>query len=416
MRSRAVSVVCMLLGLCLLPAGIGAAMGQQGEAKAGLSSGLSRAASEQAGLFSDYFARSRSISLLLARNPAFRHFYELPGSREAKLHAGGQVVEEVNQALAAVEELFPDSISETCFIEHTGAEVARMVRGERATLDDLSLEEAKNPFFAPVMAMKPGQVHQSKPYLSADTNEWVIANATPLAVGGVNRATVHFEVSLDSFRRAAGLNGLADVVVVDSATGAVIIDSRHEQLPGTKLGRPGDARFRQVSNEAHHGAVMVGDRQAAFHRIPTAGGNVNDWTVYAVARSSAGPLFGVDSWTYGVIAAALALLVFGGVTARRGRRQLVADAMTDALTTLGNRRAILADMPALIRNATLARPLLLILFDLNGFKAYNDSFGHPAGDALLTRLGVALGKSMAGRGRAYRLGGDEFCVLATLGT
>jgi two-component system, cell cycle response regulator len=50
------------------------------------------------------------------------------------------------------------------------------------------------------------------------------------------------------------------------------------------------------------------------------------------------------------------------------------------------------------------------MFDLNGFKRYNDTFGHAAGDALLTRLGTRLSEAAA-PGSAYRLGGDEFCVL-----
>ena len=54
---------------------------------------------------------------------------------------------------------------------------------------------------------------------------------------------------------------------------------------------------------------------------------------------------------------------------------------------------------------------LLALFDLDGFKVYNDSFGHPAGDALLARLAERLHAFAARQGRAYRLGGDEFCLL-----
>jgi len=54
------------------------------------------------------------------------------------------------------------------------------------------------------------------------------------------------------------------------------------------------------------------------------------------------------------------------------------------------------------------------MFDLDGFKAYNDTYGHNTGDALLRRLGDRLAATMAGRGQSYRMGGDEFCVLAAV--
>ena len=84
--------------------------------------------------------------------------------------------------------------------------------------------------------------------------------------------------------------------------------------------------------------------------------------------------------------------------------------MTDALTGLGNRRRLLTDLDEVLEPTT--PPTLLVIFDLDGFKGYNDSFGHPAGDALLARLGRKLGRVRGDRGGAYRLGGDEFCVLA----
>jgi two-component system cell cycle response regulator len=52
-----------------------------------------------------------------------------------------------------------------------------------------------------------------------------------------------------------------------------------------------------------------------------------------------------------------------------------------------------------------------VLLDLDGFKSYNDTFGHPAGDSLLTRVGTRLAQATDGQGRAYRLGGDEFCSI-----
>jgi two-component system cell cycle response regulator len=52
------------------------------------------------------------------------------------------------------------------------------------------------------------------------------------------------------------------------------------------------------------------------------------------------------------------------------------------------------------------------MLDLDGFKAYNDSFGHPAGDVLLAQLGRELEAAAASSGgTAYRPGGDEFCAL-----
>jgi diguanylate cyclase (GGDEF)-like protein len=86
------------------------------------------------------------------------------------------------------------------------------------------------------------------------------------------------------------------------------------------------------------------------------------------------------------------------------------EAMTDALTGLGNRRRLTTDLEAAFKGNASGDPSLLLLFDLDGFKAYNDTFGHLAGDELLARLGARLRHAVDGVGRAYRLGGDEFCA------
>ncbi|MDP9490664.1 MAG: diguanylate cyclase [Actinomycetota bacterium] len=85
------------------------------------------------------------------------------------------------------------------------------------------------------------------------------------------------------------------------------------------------------------------------------------------------------------------------------------DAETDSLTGLANRRRLLLDLENRIEAAV---PTILLLFDLDGFKAYNDAFGHPAGDSLLHRLAQKLGEAAEPFGTAYRMGGDEFCVIA----
>ena len=90
------------------------------------------------------------------------------------------------------------------------------------------------------------------------------------------------------------------------------------------------------------------------------------------------------------------------------------EALTDSLTGLGNRRRLMLALDEVLRSPNAEAPRALLLLDLNGFKRYNDTFGHPRGDALLLRLGAKLRDAVAPEGHAYRLGGDEFCVLTTL--
>jgi two-component system cell cycle response regulator len=91
------------------------------------------------------------------------------------------------------------------------------------------------------------------------------------------------------------------------------------------------------------------------------------------------------------------------------------EALTDALTGLRNRRSLMEDLEVLIAEASAEDDRALVLFDLDGFKLYNDTFGHPAGDVLLARLGRRLREAVCAHGRVYRLGGDEFCALVRPG-
>jgi two-component system, cell cycle response regulator len=95
----------------------------------------------------------------------------------------------------------------------------------------------------------------------------------------------------------------------------------------------------------------------------------------------------------------------------RENKSLLEQVRTDSLTGLSNRGRMEVDLDAEIERASIEHPIKLFLFDLNGFKRYNDTFGHPAGDELLTRLGHTLSEAVGEDGTAYRIGGDEFCVL-----
>ncbi|WP_337057985.1 sensor domain-containing diguanylate cyclase [Pseudomonas sp. USHLN015] len=88
-------------------------------------------------------------------------------------------------------------------------------------------------------------------------------------------------------------------------------------------------------------------------------------------------------------------------------------ALTDALTGLWNRRAILAEIPRLLALAQREERYLLVgVVDLDGFKAINDTHGHQAGDLFLALVARKLQGSLRTSDMLGRTGGDEFIVVA----
>ncbi|MGM0702088.1 MAG: diguanylate cyclase domain-containing protein [Pseudomonadota bacterium] len=81
-------------------------------------------------------------------------------------------------------------------------------------------------------------------------------------------------------------------------------------------------------------------------------------------------------------------------------------ALRDPLTGVGNRSALQEDVLAKAGQA-----MSLMLIDIDYFKQYNDTLGHPDGDQLLRRLALLIDESLAGQARLYRMGGDEFAAL-----
>ena len=95
----------------------------------------------------------------------------------------------------------------------------------------------------------------------------------------------------------------------------------------------------------------------------------------------------------------------------RENKSLLEQVQTDPLTGLGNSGRMHVDLERLCERASAESPAAVLFLDLNGFKHFNDTYGHPEGDKLLARQGKALRKAVGDDGNAYRVGGDEFCVL-----
>ncbi|MFN8175040.1 MAG: diguanylate cyclase [Solirubrobacteraceae bacterium] len=94
---------------------------------------------------------------------------------------------------------------------------------------------------------------------------------------------------------------------------------------------------------------------------------------------------------------------------RRGE-QLHRLSVTDELTGLGNRRKLMSDIEHALSDEG-PEASVLVIYDLDGFKRWNDRYGHSGGDRLLRLLGERLTAALGPQGHAYRLGGDEFCAL-----
>jgi diguanylate cyclase (GGDEF)-like protein len=412
---RPLSLSALVLSIALLLLSVGVAVNDHNRHQAAAQRAMDDEAGTHGSTLDASMARARTITLIMAHNAAFRGFYQQPGSRASKLRPGSTYVDGANDALVYLESLFPRQIGELCFIDRSGSENARVVHGQRAPVSDLSPDEASNPFFGPTFALRPGQVFQSEPYVSPDTHDWVVGNATPIPLGPQRRsvAIVHYELSVESFR--AQLRSDDDdygLQLVDARTGRVVVDSSRPQKVGAPLGVPGDRRFAALARHSRaRGVTMIDGHVAAYRHLGTGDGNANDWILVAVATDRAPGILGaVGVASLAILAVALVLMTLAVFSLRAARRELETAAASDVLTGLPNRRQLMTDLEG--RAARPADPAMLLLFDLDGFKNYNDSFGHLAGDALLARLGQALERSVQPYGRAYRLGGDEFCVLA----
>ncbi|HKS12000.1 MAG TPA: GGDEF domain-containing protein, partial [Pseudomonas sp.] len=140
-----------------------------------------------------------------------------------------------------------------------------------------------------------------------------------------------------------------------------------------------------------------------------------------------------DSWRHDMIKTVIILLLllvglssFGLVVLRQVRERMAIEqalhrahrtlkdlAMTDSLTGLGNRRRLDGILEQEIRRARRQDyPVALVMMDLDYFKLYNDTYGHPAGDRCLRRVGELLAGALKRPGDlAVRYGGEEFTLF-----
>jgi diguanylate cyclase (GGDEF)-like protein len=240
-----------------------------------------------------------------------------------------------------------------------------------------------------------------------------VAFVVPLRLGARLLGLVHFDISSATAR--------GSTLIVNDTPGVLLTLAGFES--GRVLLRGYTRPLVRAAAERSAAAEAAIDRGpwstvTAGHRVMVAalplriGGSRIRLAVIATAAAADPRL--LNAWAPGMLAVLLLALFMlcGSVVALHiANRRLERELSTDPLTRLRNRRALMEELPRACEHASDAAPAFLWYFDLNGFKTYNDSFGHLAGDVLLTRLGRRLQEAVGSIGSVYRLGGDEFCVL-----
>ena len=99
---------------------------------------------------------------------------------------------------------------------------------------------------------------------------------------------------------------------------------------------------------------------------------------------------------------------------QKRNQELATFALTDALTHLPNRHALMQELPRMWARATRAdRHVLMAFIDLDDFKPINDQYGHKTGDLLLQQVAAQIKHALRENDFAARVGGDEFVMVST---
>ena len=169
------------------------------------------------------------------KNPKFVEYFELPETQNGNVYDENGVLQFTDAQRALKQDLeqwtyhFQNKfdVDETCIIDVTGQEHARLVLSKIETDENLSPDEDLAPFFLPSFTKQKDEVHVQYPYVSPDTNRWVFAYTSPVELGtGHKPAIYHFEMPLSVFTNLLEVGDNDGRVYVVDPNGFIIADTK----------------------------------------------------------------------------------------------------------------------------------------------------------------------------------------------
>jgi len=371
---------------------------------------LQAAVSNEVALISGSQRQTATALSLMLVNPAVA---QLLSGHEVPAGMRRTDVADTTASLAAVQRSSLVSLTAACLDDDQGRQLA-CSPNTRAAVFPLALGRQ----FA-TLANGSAAGGGSRPFISPVSGQPSVAFVAPIRAHGQTLGLVHLDMGIVT-ARGSGL-------LVEGGTPNVHIQlgsyARGRISLGAPSGGPGArggaaARAIVVGGAAlgvHPQSTLDGGHRAMVAVLPMAVGGTHESLAVVASESRPDPDF-LNAWSAGlltVLATAILALLCSIAGLVVSNRRVARELTTDDLTGLRNRRALIEDLPRVCQRASEQRPAYVWFFDLNGFKNYNDSFGHIAGDSLLSRLGARLREVLSPHGTVYRLGGDEFCALIT---
>lgn len=407
-------LACAILGVLLAILGVALISSWHSREEARLDRTLATVSGEKAALVATELDRAQELALVTARIPPFSELYAGSDSLAQKIAAVAGPFREINNALAYDYALYPSRFVEVGYVDVSGRERARILRGHKTPAGALLRDVRGWPSYAQGVRTPVGSALVTLPFTSPRARVRVVAATTTVAVGGRVRAYVELELALRALQAVLSSD-------VARGTDVEILDREGARLTGVGTAFPLSRRALRSGLRTERG------RRVAVRSIGLGSLADGPWFVASARRPPSAMALALDPEQGAVLALSLVCLLAAFVGYRRVRRtaalELAAEqrargeaerlSRIDALTGLYNRRHVLETIEhELARAGRQGSAVGVLMIDVDLFKRVNDAHGHTGGDAVLVEVARRLRDGVRSWDEVARVGGEEFCIIA----